>query len=198
MSAALVKLTLDGDPEVELTVLEGHHLRVRSSGARGARVDYEFDLRFADPTPVRMRSVPWAWILVAAILVATGLGALLYAWPALRDFLGTTAAGWLVLVLVAAAGGFVGLRWTVESLQLVSAHGRAPLVSVSGRLGSSGRHRKAFADLSQHVPAARNARPQKEPKFLRDEMREHYRLRELGVFSDEVYERSKAAILAAH
>jgi hypothetical protein len=161
-------------------------------------LDYEFDLRFADPVPVRRRSVPWAWMLAAAILVASGLGALLFAWPALRNLLGATVAGWVVLLLVAAASAFVGVRWTVESLQLLSVHGRVPLVSVSGGLGSSGRHRKVFEALSQHVPAARNARPQKEPKFLRDEMREHYRLRELGVFSDKVYERSKAAILAAH
>jgi hypothetical protein len=198
LSPAFEHVTLDGDPEVELTVLEGHHLRVRTSGVRGERLEYEFDLRFADPMPVRSRSVPWAWMLAAAILVATGLGALLYAWPALMNLLGVTGSAWLILSLAAAAAGFVGLRWTVESLQLVSAHGRAPLVSVNGRLGSSGPHRKVFADLSQHVPAARKARSQKEPKFLRDEMREHYRLRELGVLSDKVYERSKAAILAAH
>lgn len=198
MSAAFDHVTLDGDPEVELTVLEGHHLRVRSIGARGDLLDYEFDLRFADPAPVRRRSVPWIRMLAAAILVAAALGALLFAWPALWNLLGATAASWLVMLLAAAAGAYVGLRWTVESLELLSAHGRAPLVSVSGRLGSSDRHRKVFAALSQHVPAARNARPQKEPKFLRDEMREHYRLRDLGVFSEKVYERSKAAILAAH
>ncbi len=197
----LCRYALAGDAGhrvVEVAILEGEHLRVRSPGPPGGHLDYQFDLRFADPTPVRDRRLPWFWMLVASSLTASGLGTLLVNWPAAIDFLGAGVTLALVLTLVTVAAGFVCLRWTIESLLLVSAYGRATLVSVSGRLGSSRRHLQVFAVLSKHVLAARNAHPQEKPQFLRDEMREHYRLRQLGVLSEAVYETSKAAILAAH
>jgi hypothetical protein len=52
--------------------------------------------------------------------------------------------------------------------------------------------------MIKSINAAKAERPQERPQFLRDEMREHHRLRELGVLSEEQYEQSKARILASH
>ena len=55
-----------------------------------------------------------------------------------------------------------------------------------------------FVELIKSINAAKAERPQERPQFLRDAMREHHRLRELGVISEEQYEHSKARILASH
>jgi hypothetical protein len=52
--------------------------------------------------------------------------------------------------------------------------------------------------LAAHIQLAIAARRSSEAEHLRDEMREHFRLREAGVLSQEQYEASKARILAQH
>lgn len=199
--ATLQRYKIPGDAEghyTELSILESHYLRVRIVGPRGGARDYRLDLRFADPASVRVRHIPWTWLLVAGGLTASGLGALAATWPAMTAALGWGMVAGLVAALTGAVAVYACLRWTKESLQLRSAHGAAVLVSVTGQLGSARRHERVFAEISRNVFAARSARPQDKPQFLRDQMREHFRLRQLGVLSDEAYEAAKAAILAAH
>jgi hypothetical protein len=199
--ATLLRHAIPGHAEgsgTELSILEGHYLRVRITGPRGAARDYQFDLRFANPAPVRMRRVPWVLLWVATGLVAIGLGALAAGWPALGSTLGPGGMAGLFVALIATAATGVVLRWTRESLQLRSVHGSAILAGVTGRLGSTRRHEPVFAEIGRSILAARQARPQEKPQFLRDEMREHYRLRKLGVLTEKEYEAAKAAILAAH
>jgi hypothetical protein len=106
--------------------------------------------------------------------------------------------GGVVVMAISIAAVFVALRRTTESLQLRSVHGNAALVSVTGDLGSARRYKKVFAVLSRNINSARLARPQEHPQFLRDEMREHFRLHQLGVLGKREYEASKTRILAAH
>jgi hypothetical protein len=178
-----------------LSILEGHYLGVCSPGPRMEPLKYQFDLRFAEPTPVRVRRFPWFWLLVAAGFAAFGSGALHAALPA-RNFPGMV--GGILAMAISIAAVYVALRRTTESLQFRSVHGHASLVSVTGDLGSARRHKNVFAVLTRNVHAAKHARPQGQPQFLRDEMREHYRLRQMGVLSVKEYEASKARILAAH
>ena len=77
-------------------------------------------------------------------------------------------------------------------------HGEATLASVTGGIGSARNGKKFFVELIKNINAAKSARPQGKQQFLRDEMREHHRLRELGVLTEQQYEESKARILAAH
>jgi hypothetical protein len=199
--ATLQRHSIPGHPEgscTELSILEGHFLRVRVTTNRGATLAYQFDLRFADPAPVRVRRTPWVLVWVAAGLASIGLAALAMAWPAIGETLGIGITGALFVALTGAAAAWVYLRWTKESLQVRSAHGAAVLAIVTGRLGSADGHEKIFMDVARNIAAARQARPQEKPQFLRDEMREHYRLRRLGVLSEGEYESAKAAILAAH
>jgi hypothetical protein len=71
-------------------------------------------------------------------------------------------------------------------------------LSVTGGIGSARDGKRFFVALMKDINTAKAARPQEKPQFLRDEMREHHRLRELGVLSEEEYEQSKARILAEH
>ena len=103
------------------------------------------------------------------------------------------------VTLVAAVGAILMfLRRTTESLEFVSAHGGATLLSVTGGIGSARAGKAFFVELIKSINAAKVARPQPRAQLLRDEMREHHRLRELGVLSEEEYEASKARILASH
>lgn len=199
--ATLQRYSIPGRPDghyTELSILEKHYLRVRIVGSSSGTRVYQFDLRFAAPAPVRVRRVPWVWALGAGGLAAFGLGTLAATWPAMTSALGWGTIAGLYVALVGTVIACVCLRWTTESLQLRSVHGAATLVGVSGWLGSMRRHQQMFAEVSRNVIAATNARPQELPQFLRDEMREHFRLRKLGVLNETEYEAAKAAILAAH
>jgi hypothetical protein len=52
--------------------------------------------------------------------------------------------------------------------------------------------------LAAHIQFAVADRKATRAEHLRDEMREHFRLKEVGVLSHEQYELSKAQILAQH
>jgi hypothetical protein len=90
------------------------------------------------------------------------------------------------------------LRRTTESLEFRSVHGQVTLVSVTGAIGSTQDGKKFFVELIKSIGAAKAARPQPPQQFLRDEMREHHRLREIGALTEAQYEASKGRILAAH
>ena len=69
---------------------------------------------------------------------------------------------------------------------------------ITGGIGSAKAGREFFVELIKSISAAKTVRPQAKQQFLRDEMREHHRLRELRVLTEQEYESSKARILAAH
>ena len=183
----------------ELALLDGHFLSVQAVRPDCAPKKYEFDLRFANSKPVIVREIAWFWLVIAASLAALSGGALWVLWP-------PVATEWLdpvpltaVAALLGAAGAvLMFLRRTTESLEFVSIHGAVTLVSATGAIGSARDGKKFFVELIKSINAAKAARPQNRPQFLRDEMREHHRLRELGALTQEQYETSKARILAAH
>jgi hypothetical protein len=184
--------------ETEVSILEDHYVTVRTVRPDAHARKYEFDLRFANPKPLRVRSISWFWLTLAGSMIALAAGGLWATW--------TDAGRWsnaiflTALVTLFASGGalIMFLRRTVESLEFISMHGGATLVSVVGGIGSARAGKRFFIDLIKSINAAKAARPQDRPQFLRDEMREHHRLRELGVLTDLQYEQSKARILSSH
>ena len=184
--------------ETELAILEDHYVTVRAVRPDAQARKYEFDLRFANPKPVRVRSISWFWLLLAGALILLAAGGLWATWSDAGRWSSPIFLSALVTLLAAGGAAIMFLRRTVESLEFVSAHGGATLVSVVGGIGSARAGKHFFIDLIKSINAAKTARPQERPQFLRDEMREHHRLRELGVLSDLQYEQSKARILASH
>jgi hypothetical protein len=183
----------------ELALLEDHFLSVRCVRPDGLPKKYDVDLRFANAKPVRVREVSWTWLIVTLGLVALAVGTIVSVWATATnpwDRPGFIAA---LITLLGSVGTFLlFLRRTTESLEFRSVHGHATLVSVTGGIGSARGGKLFFVALIKDINAAKTARPQERPQFLRDEMREHHRLRELGVLSDQEYEASKARILSAH
>jgi len=183
----------------ELSISEDHYLSVHSVRPHQQPLRYEFDLRFANPKPLRVRHISWFWFALALTLGLLGGGAL-WLKPA------SVQAAWLdpifltaIFTIAAALGAwYLFLRRTTEALEFTSMHGGATLVSVVGGIGSARSGKRFFIELIKSINAAKIARPQQRAQLLRDEMREHHRLRELGIVSEEQYEQSKARILAAH
>lgn len=183
----------------QLALLDEHYLQVQVTRPDVEPKKYDFDLRFANAKPVIVRHIAWFWVALAASLALLAMCALWMLWP-------ERAADWLtpapltaVVALLAALGSvLMFLRRTTESLEFTSVHGDVTLVSVTGAIGSARDGKKFFIELIKSINAAKAARPQPPQQFLRDEMREHHRLRELGVLTEEQYEASKSRILASH
>jgi hypothetical protein len=182
----------------EIAILEDHYLSVRSQRLGTPPLKYVFDLRFVRAKPARVRSVAWTWI-VASVFAAAMTGAA--AWLATQSPTPWTSPAFFGAVASLIAAGtavLFALRQTSESLQFLSVHGEAPLVSIMGGVGSTKSGKRFFIEMIKSINFAKAARPQLAAHFLRDEMREHHRLHELKVLSDEQYAASKTRILQAH
>jgi hypothetical protein len=184
--------------ETEVAILEDHFAAVRTVRPDAQPCKYEVDLRFASPKPVLVRSISWFWLILAVCMALLALGGIASTWNGAAPWSNPIFLTALLTLLAAAGATVLFLRRTVESLEFVSMHGGATLISVVGGIGSARSGKRFFVELIKSINAAKAQRQQERPQLLRDEMREHHRLRELGVLSAEQYEQSKARILASH
>lgn len=183
---------------LELAIIDYYYLAVRTRRS-GSMRDYVLDLRFADRSMRTMRHIPWKWMLVTlALASASAFG--------FRQAISATAPGWwqhrlllcaITLGLTASSGLVCAWRMT-ETVALRSAHGGATLLEFTGGLGTLRSSRKFRRKLTAHIQLAVVDRKAAKAKHLRDEMREHFRLKEAGALSQEQYEASKVQILAQH
>lgn len=183
----------------KLALLEDHFLSVQMVRPDTEPKKYEFDLRFVNAKPVIVRHIAWFWLAIAISLLALGAAALWLLWPQTpADWINPAPLTALAAFLAAAGSVVMFLRRTTESLEFWSVHGQVTLVSVTGAIGSTQDGKRFFVELIKSIGAAKAARPQPAHQFLRDEMREHHRLREIGALSEAQYEASKSRILASH
>jgi len=181
---------------LSLELIDDFYLIVRVQRSQSVMAEYVLDLRFVDPAMRMSRHIAIKWLLatllLAALAVAIGLVV-----P------GSAALGnWLVACLtaltLAVGAGFVCAYRTTETIAVFSIHGRARLLEYTGTLGLRRALRTFLTKLSSHVRMAIAARRPSKALHLRDEMREHARLHEMGVLSKPEYEACKARILAEH
>ena len=193
------RIVLPGDrwrPALELTLIDYFFLSVRTARARNAR--YVVDLRFIDPSVRLARQVPWSWIAVGAVF-------LLLAILGVRDIAASMAPWWrhewlsatVAFFAVAAAAMYAAVHRTAETVTLFSAHGRAKLLCHAGGAGTLRAFRMFLPRLAAHLRIA-GSRRRVAADHLRDEMREHFRLKEAGALTEADYEAAKRRILATH
>ena len=183
---------------LQLRVIDYYYLAVRSR-ARSAELEYVLDLRFVAGLPQLSRHVAWRWIAASLVLLALAFGTAAWIGYSARPWwthpaLGACAAllgAWALTTLIAAYR-------TTGTVRLLSTHGQARLLEFTGGLGTLRAIRRFMPKLAAHLHLAAAARRPAKADQLRDEMREHQRLRQLGVLAEVDYEASKGRILAQH
>jgi hypothetical protein len=182
-----------------VSILPDHYVAIEARRSRSVTDVHTVDLRFVDPRPVAVRKVPWQLLYVAIglTLLAVVAVSLYMMLPNL-----TKRAEWMLLPLglgVLAVGCYAICYYlTTESLLFLSVHGRARVITIAGRWGTMRRAQTCAANLVTHINLARKQFKQTRQTYLRDEMREHARLYEQRVFSEEHYNEAKRRILKAH
>lgn len=184
---------------IALDIFDYYYLAVRTTRRRSAPTQFALDLRFIDPATERVRRIPWRWLQSAFGLTAVSA---LAVW-----FLGSSPVpwwqhAWLSAVALLLTGTVCAVLLcvyrTTETLAFYSLTGRARLLEFTGGLGTFRAVRAFETKLAAHIRAAVAARGNSKAQRLRGEMREHYRLQELAVLSEQEYEESKARILRSY
>jgi len=183
---------------LQLRLIDYYFLAVRSR-ARSTELEYVLDLRFVSGLPQLSRHIAWRWI--AASLVLSALALATAAW------IGYSATPWwthpalgpcAALVGASALTTLIAAYRTTGTMRLLSTHGEARLLEFTGGLGTLRAIRRFMPKLAAHLHLAAAARWPAKADQLRHEMREHQRLRQLGVLTEVDYEASKGRILAQH
>jgi len=182
---------------MQLEIIDYYYLSVRSRSRNKLR-EYVLDLRFVD-APRGLRHISWRWIGFSLVFIAVALGI------ASRIDPSATASWqrhWLSVCTCAIGvwtfATFVAVYRTTEKVTLVSTHGAARLFECTGGLGTLRAFRSFMTKLAAHIRLAAGARRATKTEHLRDEMREHLRLKEIGVLSAGEYEKAKVRILDQH
>jgi len=182
-----------------LEVFNYRYLAVHLKMPWSSPVTFVADLRFIDGKVERRRRIPKRWWQVSAGLsLLSAIAAWLFsrttapwwdnAWFAPLTFF---CAGTLCVALLSA-------YLTTETVSFRSRNGRARLLEFTGGLGTFRALRAFETKLAAHIRHAIAASGREKTQQLRDEMREHQRLREQGILTEQDYEESKARILRSH
>ncbi len=184
---------------VQLEIIDYYYLSVRSWRSRTLLAEYVLDLWFVDAKPRLSRHVAWRWMTGALTLFV-----LTWAIAARVGPFGSRALEnhWLTLCITASGAAAVTVLTcayrTNETIALYSGIGRAKLLEFTGGIGTLRAARTFLTKLAAHTQLATAARRASKAEHLRDEMREHFRLKEIGMLSLEGYEQAKARILGQH
>jgi hypothetical protein len=183
---------------LQLEIIDYYYLSVRSH-SRSILLEYVLDLRFVDP-PRRLRHIAWRWITFSLLLIALALG--------IAARIDSAATPWwqhdwllpvcVTVIVVWPFATLVAVYRTTETVSLFSTHGAARLLECTGGLGTFRVFRPFMAKLAAHIRLASGARRRTKAEHLRDEMREHLRLKEIGVLPAGEYETAKVRILDQH
>ena len=181
---------------LQLDIIDYYYLSVRSR-AGSLALDYVLDLRFV---ATRLsRHIAWRWITASLLSIALASG--------IATWIGSAAVPWwrhpwlpwcAAIMAASVLVTLVAAYRTTETVSLVSTYGAARLLEFTGGVGTFRAVRPFMTRLAAHIRLASKARRPTRAEHLRDEMREHLRLKEAGVLSTEEYDASKVRILNQH
>jgi hypothetical protein len=181
---------------VQLEIIDYYYLAVRSRSG-STRLEYVLDLRFV-ALPRVSRHISWRWIAASFLLTSLACAIVRLGPPAPTwwqrhslSFCAAAIGAWAVVALVA-------VYRTTETVRLFSTGGAAEVLEYTGELGTLRGLRRFMTKVAAHVQLAAAARRGTRAEHLRDEMREHARLKELGVLRGAEYESAKARILGKY
>ena len=152
-------------------------------------------LRALDPKPVLTRHLATATLRIALYLLSSGA---LVGWIVYRLAPSSLAAAATSAVLVAAATVALRLsvRRTREQVTFRTKYAQTTMFVLTANFGSFRACRALVPKLVSAINVARKDNPPDKSRQLRDEMREHYRLREIGFLTDDECAAAAQRILA--
>ena len=164
--------------ETELTLFEGGWISVRQHRRSRPGEARLIHLQHVDPTPEVSRYVARRSMqaTIGLSILGIGSGILVY----FSQYLTITVPATLALIFAACA------YRTQKRVTFYTRHGRAPIIELLGTLGSFRELRRIVPKLGEAIAEAAESAPKERTRLLRSEMREHYRLRESGIISEEV------------
>jgi hypothetical protein len=174
-----------------VTLFEEGYLEVVEH-ARGRKGEsFRLDLHYLDPIPAISRVIAKrAWWTTAGC-TAAALAA--FALSSLGPLAVSCALGAGAVALGAAA---FALHRSHEKIEFFTLHGRARVLTLAANFGAIKPLRAFVPELSRAIEEAAEKISGDTSAFLRQEMREHYRLRGDGVLSNEICTESTGRILA--
>ena len=180
---------------IELVLFDRGWLSVREQRHNGPGKELIVNLRALDPKPVLSRLYATTMLRIAFYLLSAGT---LLGWIAYRSSQSSLVAPAMSGLMLASAGVALWLfaRRTREVVTFRTLHARTTMLVLTANFGSFRACRALVPKLVQAINAARKDNPRDKSRQLRDEMREHYRLREIGFLSDDAFSAAAQRILA--
>lgn len=178
----------------ELILYEEGYLRVREWRRKKRVRDYLLSLRFMGTKTTVTRKLPMRVLQVAAGFAGIGALCSLIAW----------LSPWDAFFVPAAVIGFAGavlatmlfLYLAHEKTMFSTASGGAVALTLRGTADSFKRCRAMIPQIQRAIEAAQAKNVQNRSDYLRQEMREHYRLREFGVIDHDTCSDATRKILS--
>jgi hypothetical protein len=170
------------------------YLRVRQWRRKKKIRDYMLSLRFLGTDTQTVRNIPMRVLHVAGASAgfATFCGALAYLTPWKAGF--AIAAGVGGITAMGAVLTFLYLAQ--EKTRFATAAGRCGVLTLLGTFDTFKRCRSIVPEIVSAIEAAHVKNVQSRSDYLRQEMREHYRLREYGVIDQEICSEATRRLLA--
>jgi hypothetical protein len=170
------------------------YLRVRQWQHKKQVLDYMLSLRFLSPEIRTSRRIPMRVLQVAG--GCAGFAALcgLLSWLTPWNMVFTPAA--VVSGIAAAIAVLIFLYIANERTMFSTAAGNAAVLTLIGTADSFKRCRSVRPEIVNAIKGAQAKNIQDRSDYLRQEMREHYRLREYGVIDHDDCSEATRRILA--
>lgn len=178
--------------QTEMILFDGGWLSVRQHRSRTAGVAQMINLRYLDAKPTVTRYFARRTFAVCFALSVAALATTLLALNSVQ--IAWTIPATLLLATGAAVAFATCAYRTRKDVVFHTRHGRAPVISLMGTLGSFRTLRATVPKIVEAIELT--AEGEADPKKrLRNEMREHYRLRECGVLDETICAQSTQRIL---
>lgn len=177
-----------------LSLLAPHYLQVDRKRFK-KQINALIDLEFVDPKPVPDFYTPWVLIACTSLLVLFG-AALVYAiankllagTPTLLIITGTS-------FLLALASGIWATRRLKRRFIFISRHGRVPLFKVIVNQPFKDSYQLFYEQLESVLVKCAHKEHDDMSEFIAHEMRDHRRLKEVGLLDEPTYELAKQRIM---
>ena len=170
--------------ETELTLFEGGWISVRQHRRSKPGEARLIHLQHVDPEPEVSRYIARRSLQATIALSTLGIctGTLVY----FSQFLTVTVPATIALVFASGVSFAACAYRTQKRVTFYTRHGRAPIIALLGTLGSFRELRSIVPKLSNAIEEAAETAPKEKTRLLRSEMREHYRLRESGIITEDM------------